>query len=207
MVTRKLSKASVLVTALALASCSGFEGSTDPEGDSSVEQVEGALSSSSEAAPSTLPASGTGTGAAPRQRLGAKQQAHQNFLARRGVAALTSLETLQQYATKCEDATGIRIPPFSCENGYEVPQGTVILSLTPLPRNTASFALPMLAAAIAPFGVGLALAIGSLAYAASAVAGWLALRETPDEIARIRQLAHADASEADEHRDSRPAPV
>ena len=76
---------------------------------------------------------------------------------------------------------------------------TVILSLTPLPRNVATFALPILAAAIAPFGVGLALAIGSIAYAASAVAGWLAHRETPGEIARIRRMAHAEAREADPH--------
>ena len=68
---------------------------------------------------------------------------------------------------------------------------TVILSLTPLPRNTATFALPILAAAIAPFGVGLALAIGSAAYAASAAAAWLAQRETPAEIAILRERAEA----------------
>ena len=73
---------------------------------------------------------------------------------------------------------------------------TVILSLTPLPRNTASFVFPILAAAIAPFGVGPALVVGSLAYAASAATGWLAQRETPGEIARVRRTAEAEAAEA-----------
>jgi predicted MFS family arabinose efflux permease len=73
---------------------------------------------------------------------------------------------------------------------------TVILSLTPMPRNTATFALPMLAAALAPFGVGLALVVGSLAYALSALTGWLAHRETPGEMARIRRDADDDARDA-----------
>ncbi len=82
---------------------------------------------------------------------------------------------------------------------------TVILSLTPLPRNVATFALPILAAGIAPFGVGLALVVGSLAYAASAVAGWLAQRETPGEIARIQRTASADVSETDGQSGAAPA--
>ena len=70
---------------------------------------------------------------------------------------------------------------------------TVILSLTPMPRNTATFAFPVLAAALAPFGVGLALVVGALAYALSALTGWLAHRETPGEIARIQREAEAEA--------------
>ncbi|HEX5097924.1 MAG TPA: hypothetical protein VFV94_00420 [Polyangiaceae bacterium] len=38
-------------------------------------------------------------------------------------------ETLQEYAIKCEDATGIRIPAFSCENGVEVGEGTEKVNL------------------------------------------------------------------------------
>jgi MFS transporter, DHA1 family, multidrug resistance protein len=79
---------------------------------------------------------------------------------------------------------------------------TVILSLTPLPRNMATFLFPVLAAAIAPLGVGLALVIGSLAYAASAVAGLLAQRETPKEIARIRKIAENAVGDVD----GRPSP-
>ena len=62
---------------------------------------------------------------------------------------------------------------------------TVVLSLTPLPRNTAMFVVPIVAAAVAPFGVGLALAVGALAYAAGAITGWLADRATPAEIERL----------------------
>ena len=72
-----------------------------------------------------------------------------------------------------------------------VPQGdqTAILSLTPLPRNTAMFAVPILAAIVAPFGVPIALCIGGLVYAAAGVTGWLAERTTPAEIARLARQA------------------
>jgi len=62
---------------------------------------------------------------------------------------------------------------------------TVVLSLTPLPRNTAMFVFPIIATALAPFGVGIALGVGALAYAAAGVTGWLAERATPAEIARL----------------------
>jgi len=39
-------------------------------------------------------------------------------------------ETLVQYASKCEDATGIRIPGCSCENGVEVGEGTEQVALS-----------------------------------------------------------------------------
>ena len=68
---------------------------------------------------------------------------------------------------------------------------TVVLSLTPLPRNTAMFALPILAAAVAPFGVGLALGVGALAYAVAGATGWLAERTTPAELARLSQRTDA----------------
>ena len=67
--------------------------------------------------------------------------------------------------------------------------------LMPMPRNTATFAFPVLAAALAPFGVGLALVVGALAYALSALTGWLAHRETPGEMTRIRQEADEEARE------------
>jgi MFS transporter, DHA1 family, multidrug resistance protein len=66
---------------------------------------------------------------------------------------------------------------------------TAVLSLTPTPRNAAMFALPVLAAAVAPFGVGLALTVGALAYAGSAVTGWLAARSTPAGLAAVRREA------------------
>ena len=68
---------------------------------------------------------------------------------------------------------------------------TVVLSLTPLPRNTSMFAVPIIAAAVAPFGVGIAIGVGAVAYAAGAVTGWLADRATPAEIARLSERAEA----------------
>lgn len=73
---------------------------------------------------------------------------------------------------------------------------TVVLSLTPLPRNAAMFALPMLAVAVAPFGVGIAMAIGALADLGGAITGWLARRTTPAELLRIRERADAQARPA-----------
>lgn len=60
---------------------------------------------------------------------------------------------------------------------------TAILSLTPMPRNTSMFVFPVLAAAVAPFGVGLALSVGAAAYLAAVGIGWLTVRTTPAEIA------------------------
>ena len=48
----------------------------------------------------------------------------------------------------------------------------------------------------APFGVGLALGIGALAYAAGGLTGWLAERATPAEIARLRLRTEAEARPA-----------
>jgi len=64
---------------------------------------------------------------------------------------------------------------------------TVVLSITPMPRNTAMFFVPILAAAVAPFGVGVALAIGAVSYILSAGTGWLAALATPSEIASLRR--------------------
>ena len=67
--------------------------------------------------------------------------------------------------------TCIRALPFAAANTIlvahltrVVPQAdqTVVLSLTPLPRNSAMFAVPIIAAVVAPFGVGMALAVGAL---------------------------------------------
>ena len=69
---------------------------------------------------------------------------------------------------------------------------TVVLSITPMPRNTAMFFVPILAAAVAPFGVGVALAIGAVSYLVSAGSGWLAKRYTPAEIARVHRAREAE---------------
>lgn len=60
---------------------------------------------------------------------------------------------------------------------------TAVLSMTPVPRNTSMFVFPILAAAIAPFGVGLALAVGAATYFGAAMAGWLTVRVTPAGVA------------------------
>jgi DHA1 family multidrug resistance protein-like MFS transporter len=70
---------------------------------------------------------------------------------------------------------------------------TAILSLTPMPRNTAMFALPIVAAVVAPLGVGVALSIGAAAYLASAAVSWLAEKASPAEIEAIRLHAVRDA--------------
>jgi DHA1 family multidrug resistance protein-like MFS transporter len=71
-------------------------------------------------------------------------------------------------------------------------QQTVVLSLTTLPRNAAMFVIPIAAAALAPFGVGIAIGVGALTYAAAGVTGWLADRTTPAELARLSQRAEAN---------------
>jgi predicted MFS family arabinose efflux permease len=100
--------------------------------------------------------------------------------------------------------TWIRALPFAAANTILVAHltrvvgpadQTVVLSLTPMPRNTAMFAMPVLAAAVAPFGVGVALAVGAVAYAATALAGWLADRNTPAEIAALRRAPEPDPAE------------
>ncbi len=64
---------------------------------------------------------------------------------------------------------------------------TAVLSLTPTPRNTAMFVFPVLAAAVAPFGVGVALGVGAVVYAGSALTGWLAARSTSAGLAAVRR--------------------
>lgn len=53
-------------------------------------------------------------------------------------AVPTPQETLQQYAARCEDATGIKVPPFSCENGAEVQVGSARVDLVDLAIGTGS---------------------------------------------------------------------
>ncbi|MCC7367653.1 MAG: MFS transporter [Chloroflexi bacterium] len=94
--------------------------------------------------------------------------------------------------------TWIRALPFAAANTIlyahltrVVPpvDQTAVLSLTPMPRNTAMFLFPIAAAAIAPFGVSLAIGVGAAAYLGAVVVGWLTARVTPAEIA-ARQRAH-----------------
>jgi predicted MFS family arabinose efflux permease len=98
--------------------------------------------------------------------------------------------------------TWLRALPFAASNTLLVAhltrvlrQGdqTAILSLTPMPRNTAMFALPIIAALLAPLGVSFALSIGAAAYLVSAVVGWLAERASPAEIEAIRVQAAQEA--------------
>lgn len=88
--------------------------------------------------------------------------------------------------------TWIRALPFAAANTIlyahltrVVPpvDQTAVLSLTPMPRNTAMFMFPIAAAAIAPFGVGLALGVGAAAYLGAAVVGWLTVRVTAAGVA------------------------
>ncbi|HYU20931.1 MAG TPA: MFS transporter [Chloroflexota bacterium] len=58
---------------------------------------------------------------------------------------------------------------------------TSVMALSPMPRNMAAFVLPLVAAAVAPFGASAALAVGAAAYGGTAVVGWLVDRETGRE--------------------------
>ena len=57
---------------------------------------------------------------------------------------------------------------------------TLVMSMTPMPRNVSAFVLPLFAAAVAPFGVGAALGVGAMAHAGAAVTGWLLALSTRD---------------------------
>ena len=98
--------------------------------------------------------------------------------------------------------TWIRALPFAAANTIlyahltrVVPpvDQTAVLSLTPVPRNTAMFVFPILAAAIAPIGVGLAMAVGAAAYCGAAVVGWLTVRVTPAGVAAIQRPQEVQA--------------
>jgi DHA1 family multidrug resistance protein-like MFS transporter len=90
--------------------------------------------------------------------------------------------------------TWIRALPFSLSNTIlyahltrilSPADRTAILSLTPTPRNLASFMFPMVAALVAPLGVGVALMVGALSYGGAAITGLLATRTTPIELRRL----------------------
>jgi hypothetical protein len=57
---------------------------------------------------------------------------------RKVLAVPTPQETLQQYAARCEDATGVKVPSFSCENGVEVQVGTAKIDLADQAIGTGS---------------------------------------------------------------------
>ena len=59
---------------------------------------------------------------------------------------------------------------------------TVVMALTPMPRNVAMFSVPLVAAAVAPLGLGAAFAVGAAAHCGAAAVGWLLTRATVDEI-------------------------
>jgi MFS family permease len=119
-------------------------------------------------------------------------------LATFGIAVVPSLWLLAAFAW-------IRAVPYAAANTLltthltrVVPRAeqTVVLSITPMPRNTAMFFVPIFAAAIAPFGVGLALGIGGVAYLISAGTGWLAKLTTPAETAEIRRTLEVERQAA-----------
>ena len=68
---------------------------------------------------------------------------------------------------------------------------TAVMTLTSMPRNVAMFVVPMLAAAVAPLGVGAALLVGAASYAGTAVVGRLAERTTIAERARLPTTGEA----------------
>jgi hypothetical protein len=115
-----------------------------------------------------------------------------------GVAVFTDIRLIAAL-------TWIRALPFAAANTLLVAHltrvvgpadQTVVLSLTPMPRNTAMFVMPLIGAAVAPFGVGVALGVGAIAYLVAAVAGWRADRSTPAEIAALRQTREPEPSAA-----------
>jgi DHA1 family tetracycline resistance protein-like MFS transporter len=98
--------------------------------------------------------------------------------------------------------TWIRALPFAAANTIlyahltrVVPpvDQTAVLSLTPMPRNTAMFIFPIAAAVIAPLGVGVALGVGAAAYLGAAAVGWLTVRVTPAGIVTSQQPQEAMA--------------
>jgi hypothetical protein len=74
---------------------------------------------------------------------GGKYQAYEEFLQRSGQGARSGVvvqaapaggasDSLQEYATKCDNLTGVHVPSFSCENGTEVPnQGNGVTCARP----------------------------------------------------------------------------
>lgn len=140
---RKASNLGLLVLSLATANCGGLETTGN---DSALGTERGALSSSKKRTPEPLDAAA----AKPTPALGAHAQALMSHPKEKAYiearlreqaappgpqtnAVWATAETLQAYAAKCEDATGIRIPPFSCENGFEVQEGTERVNLADYP--------------------------------------------------------------------------
>lgn len=72
---------------------------------------------------------------------------------------------------------------------------TAILSLTPTPRNLASFVMPLIAASVAPIGVGVALTVGAASYVGAAITGWLAHRTTPAALQVMSEQRNASVSD------------
>jgi hypothetical protein len=139
----KASHLGLLVSSLLLASCGGLEATGN---DSSLGSEQGALSSSKASTPE--PVAGVAATAKPGLNAHAqallshpKERAYIEARLREQTASpapqtdaiRATAETLQQYAAKCEDATGIRIPAFSCENGFEVQEGTERVNLADYP--------------------------------------------------------------------------
>ena len=98
--------------------------------------------------------------------------------------------------------TWIRAIPFAAANTIlyahltrVVPpvDQTAVLSLTPVPRNTSMFVFPIIAAAIAPFVVGLALGVAAATYLGAAVVGWLTERVTPAGVAASQRPQEVEA--------------
>jgi len=117
----------------ALAGCYGGESLEHSVDSSEVGQQQSALSATGGTSAVLGPAGASGGHHFPLSR---KHPMHPDNLRTSSSAVSTGLsltaqpqDSLAEYARKCEDATGIKVPAFSCENGYEVPQGTVHLNL------------------------------------------------------------------------------
>jgi DHA1 family multidrug resistance protein-like MFS transporter len=109
-------------------------------------------------------------------------------LATIGVAVFSDLRTIAilTWVRALPAAVATTVPVAHLTRVVAPEDQTVVLSLTPLPRNMAMFVMPIIAAAVAPFGVGIALSVGAVGYVLSAVTGWITARKTPAQIAAPR---------------------
>lgn len=137
---RKASYLGLFVLSLSVTNCGRLDSAGN---DSALGREQGTLSSSKERTPAPLKgASGTSGLTAhaesllgrPKERAYIEARLQEDAaLGPQTNAVWATNETLVQYATKCEDATGIRIPAFSCENGVEVVEGTEKVNLADYP--------------------------------------------------------------------------
>ena len=91
-----------------------------------------AVPATAQPATATTPAVATPTGSPPVDPLGDADRRLQARQSRQSIItpnSFTTSDVLTDYAAACDAATGIHVPAFNCNNGYEVPEG---LTQTPL---------------------------------------------------------------------------